>query len=779
MRYLCPDYKTEWVRKYNAASMEQMIRWVVKHNRLVVIMVVMITIFFGWQMKGLKINSDILSSLPEDDPVAGLYLEIGEEFGGNDMGMVVLEVDDVFTVEAIEAVHRITDTIRFASGVASVTSLTNVLDIKSSEWGIEVGKLIDEYALPDTQEAVDTIRDYVMSKEMYRGGLVSEDGTSTVVMFTLDHGIDHKAVVEEIRARTDALGIQGVISMGGLPVMMDDVNRLIIQDVIRLVPLVFLLICLILFLSFRTWRDTVLPLLTAGVSVVWTMGIMALTGFSLTIISNIIPVVLMAVGSAYAIHVLNHVRLHATPGDRNALIRAVSFISVPVILASVTTIIGFVSFVFGAYLTMIRDFGLFTAIGTLIALLLSLTLVPAMLSFFKVKRAPETLEDPSVGDRKKFVSDLQGLPSKEKSNTLTALVKWMLRRPVPVMVVWLMVLLACVYGITMLRTSVNMTHYFKPGFPTRVAEDILQQKFGGSMPVFVLFEGDMQDPQVLKQMAATEEFMKSDPNIFSTQSVAGLIEQMNDAMEAGYRVPDDRAQIEQLWFLLEGQEMMDQLVNDALDRGIIQTRFASIDSRDMEVFSERMTQFLEGQQGEVYKVSFTGMPSVYVELNNSLIRSQVSSLIIAIIMVLLLVSTILVSLKHGVLAAIPVISTVVLLLGFMGLWGIPLDVATVLVASVALGIGIDYSIHVITGFRHHLKLSGDPRTALVNTILTSGRAVIINMVSVSAGFMLLMFSQIIPLQHFGILVAVSMIASGFGALTLLPVLLSVKVESRK
>jgi uncharacterized protein len=759
--------------------MEQLIRWVVKHNRAVVLMVVLITLLLGWQLQGLKINSDILSSLPEDDPLAGLYLEIGEEFDGNDMGMVVLEVDDVFTVESMDAIHRLTDTIRFAEGVLSVTSLTNVLDIKSSEWGIEVGNLVDEYALPDTQEAMDTLRHYVMSKQMYRGALVSEDGQATVIMFTLQHGIDHQKVAHNIRARVHDLGLPGKISMGGLPIMMDDVNRLIIQDVVRLVPLVFLLICLILYLSFRTWRGTILPLLTAGIAVVWTMGFMALTGTSLTIISNIIPVVLVAVGSAYTIHVINSVALFARIGDREALIRAVKYIAIPVVLASLTTVIGFVSFIFGAYLTMIRDFGLFTALGTLIALILSLTLVPALLSFQKAKVTSDGTADGAQPIRKNPEYDLHSLPSKEKSTRLIALVKWMLRRPTTVISVWAVVLLICIAGITMIRTSVNMTHYFKPGFPTRVAEDILQQKFGGSMPVFMLFEGDMQDPEVLKRMAAAELFMKQDPNISTTQSVAGLIEQMNEAMEAGYKVPDDRAQIEQLWFLLDGQEMMDQLVNKELTRGIIQTRFASIDSRDMAVFSEGMTEFIENQNSEVCKVSFTGMPSVYIALNDSLIRSQVSSLLIAIVMVLLMVSLMLKSFRYGVLATIPVVSTVVLLLGFMGLVGISLDVATVLVASVALGIGIDYSIHVITGYRHHLALTGDCHAAILRTLLTSGKAVVINMVSVSAGFLLLLFSQIVPLQNFGLLVAVSMIASGFGALTLLPVLLSLKVESRK
>ena len=125
----------------------------------------------------------------------------------------------------------------------------------------------------------------------------------------------------------------------------------------------------------------------------------------------------------------------------------------------------------------------------------------------------------------------------------------------------------------------------------------------------------------------------------------------------------------------------------------------------------------------------------------------------------------------GVFATIPIIATIIVLFGFMGATGIPLDIATVLVASIALGIGIDYSIHIITHFNHIHKKTKNLNGAMEETIVISGKAIVINVLSVSAGFLVLIFSQMVPLQNFGILVALSMVGSGFGALTLLPVLL--------
>lgn len=746
--------------------MEKLTRIIIKLKWIIVASVLALTIFFGYQTQFLTINSDILSSLPDDDPIASLYKEIGTQFGGNDMGMIVLESDNVFKTEILQHIKQITDSVRYTDGVSTVTSLTNILDIKSSEWGLEIGKLVDEYNLPDKQSQLDSLKNYVFSKEMYKGAIVSEDGTATVVMFTLLPDADKQAVAKEIKSKVENLNLPETLYFGGLPMMMNDINELIIADIVWLLPIVFVIIALILLLSFKSFRGVLLPLLTAGIAVIWTIGIMVVTGYELTIISNIIPVVLLALGSAYTIHVLNSINQRKEKDRKQALKKALTYIIVPVILAAVTTAIGFVSFVFGAYLTMIKDFGIFTAVGTLIALLLSIFFVPALISAFSMYRKKIETDQP------------------EKENILThkilqPLVTLLFKHPKYLLTAWGILLLLSIGGMFFIKTSVNMADYFKKDNPTRVSEDVMQKKFGGSLPVFVVFEGDMQSPDVLKMMIKTEHFMKEDPNIDMTQSVADLVEQMNDAMGEGKMIPDDKAKIAQLWFLLDGQDVMTQLVSEDLDKGIIQSRFASVDSKNIDEFTSKMNKFIQENKSENIKIELTGMPSVYVKLNDSLIQSQYSSLIIAIIMVLLIVGLMLRSISKGVYATIPIIATILILFGFMGITGIPLDIATVLVGSIALGIGIDYSIHIITGFNFHLKETGDAEKAIEKTILSSGNAVIINVLSVAAGFLVLIFSQIVPLQNFGILVAISMFGSGIGALTLLPIILILANRKRK
>ena len=746
--------------------MKQFTRKILKNRWIIIASVIVLTLFFGYQTRFISINSDIVSSLPDDDPAALLFKNIGNQFGGNEMGMIVLESDNVFKNDLLKHVKQITDSLKITHGVSTVTSLTNILDIKSTEEGIEIGKLVDEYNLPDNQSQLDSLKSYVFSKEMYKGAIVSEDGTATVIMFTLLPDADKQAVAKEIKEKTEALNLPEIIYFGGLPFMVNDVSDLIISDIVWLLPIVFIVIALILYFSFKSLRGVLMPLLTAGIAVIWTIGIMVTAGHELTIILNIVPIILLAVGSAYTIHVINSFNVSKTTDINQTIIKALGYVIIPVVLAAVTTAIGFVSFVLGAYLTMIRDFGIFTAIGVMVSLILAIFFVPALTSVFSKNDNKKTAD---LTEKKTILSHV----------ILQPLSNLLFKHPKYIFSIWGILMVISIVGMFLIKTSTNMADYFKKDNPTRISEDLMQKKFGGSFPVFVVFDGDVQSPEVLKTMIKTEQFMKQDPNISITQSVADLIEQMNDAMLEGKKIPDDRTKIEQLWFLLDGQDIMPQLVSEDLDRGIIQSKFASVENKEIEAFTKKMQQFIEENSNENCKIELTGMPSVYVRLNDSLIKSQFSSLLIALVLVVLIVGLIFRSFSKGIYATIPIIATILVLFGFMGFTGIPLDIATVLVGSIALGIGIDYSIHFISGFNSHLKENGDAEKAIEKTLLSSGKAIIINVTSVAAGFLVLLFSQLVPLQNFGLLVAISMFGSGLGSLTLLPVILILANRKRK
>jgi predicted RND superfamily exporter protein len=746
--------------------MEKLSRGIIRFRWLIIVIVLALTVFLGYQIKFVKINSDVINSLPESDPYASLLKQIGEKFGGNKMGMVILETDNIYRTDVLEHVKQMTDTLQFLDGISTVTSLTNIIDIKSGEDGLEVGKLVDEYDLPDTQDELDKLRERVLEKEMYRGAIVSEDGTATVILFTLLEDANVVLVARAVKEKTVAMAIPETLYYAGSPMMVTSISDMIKADLYKLIPISLLVIAFILLLSFRSLKGVILPILTAVIAIIWTIGSMALGGFEMSIISNNIPILLLAVGTAYSIHVLNRINEVREQDGSRVLVIALTHVLVPVLLAALTTVIGFLSFIFGSYLTMIRDFGIFTALGTFFSVALSIFFVPAVLSGFAIP--VEKRNRKNKNNRNSYMVEYLLLPLKNL----------LFRHPKYILTGWAVVIFVSIGGIFLIKRSVNIQDYFKKDNPARVADYLMEKKFGGSKPVFVLFEGDMQDPEVLQTMIRAENYMKKSPDIMTTQSVADLIVELSDGFGEGRQIPDDRDKIEQMWFMIDGNEIMSRFVNEDLTEGIIISKFISPENKAKKEFSKYMQKFIRENSTEKCRISLTGMPFIDVIMSNSLLRSQIGSLVIAILFVIVIVGLILRSFFRGIYASMPIIASTIFLFGIMGFTGIPLNIATVLVASVTVGIGIDYSIHVISNFHYWMKNGEEIQEALKDTILVSGKAIIINVVSVTVGFLVLLLSEMVPLQYFGLLIGISMVISGLAALTLLPVILIIMNKIR-
>jgi hypothetical protein len=740
--------------------MNKLAKSILRYRWWIFSLVLAFTVFTAYQIRYMQINSDVISSLPDDDPDAAMLKRVARQFGSNKMGMVILETEDIFRTGVIEQVRRITDTIANIEGVIGVSSLTNIIDIRGGDDGLVIGKLVDDYELPRSREELNLLRERVYSKDLYKGSIVSEDGTATLIIFSLGEEADAEQVALEVIRKTSAMDIPETLYYAGSPMMVTAISGLISSDLLRLLPMAFLLITIILAFACRSIRGVVLPLVNVAIAIIWTMGLMALFGYRLSMISNNIPIILLAVGSAYSIHVLNRIKQMRDTDRRKALLKALIYIFIPVVLAAVTTAIGFMSFIFASYLDMIRDFGIFTSLGTLFAALLSLFFTPAVIAGFSI-----------------YNKKLAGKKQEVKRSLLTdyflaPLKRLLVRHPKYILTTWSILILISISGIFLIERSVDIQDYFKRNNPARLAENIMINKFGGSKPIFVVFSGDVQSPELLNLMVETAEHMQQSPDVIATQSVADLILEISDALGEGRKIPGEKEQIEQLWWLLEGNEIMRAYVNESLDEAVIISKFVSADNRSKIEFARYMKAFIETHSNENCRIEITGMPFVDVTMDNSLIRSQLGSLSIAIIMVIVIVGIILRSLKTGFYTTIPIIAAIIILFGVMGFAGIPLNIATVLVASVALGIGIDYSIHVINNVKQLMKdRKNDIGQALEETILISGKGIVINVISVSAGFLILLFSEMVPLQYFGFLVALSMVGSGIGSLTLLPVIL--------
>ncbi len=739
--------------------MKKLASLIIKFRIGIIIGVVLLTLFFGYSLKNLTINPDIVSYFPKSDPVVQLFNYIGEEYGGNQIAIVAIEADEIFQKDVIRNIQEITADIQMLDGVSYVTSLTNVLNIKDDEFGgIEIGKLIDEYELPESLEELQAIKKYTFSKDMYRGKLISEDSKSSLIVCRLDSEADKIKVAKEIKEIINNKDLSVKALYGGIPFQLIDLSNIMLNDISLLIPIISLLIALSLFASFHSVRGVVLPLLSVAFSSIWTLGVMSIFNVPLTVISNIIPVILMAVGSAYSIHVINKfnevVASNAKRIEQSK--QALSEISFPVLLASITTIVGFVAFIFGSYLEMIRDFGLFSALGILFALIISLTFVPSVLSLLPVKKLSHSMK------------------SKNKKGIILFMDKisiFVLKNEKLIIILGIIFFVIGILGIPKIQRSVDMLEYFKKGTNIRLTERMMEHKFGGSIPIQIIVKGDIQSPDVLKEMKKFEDFLDSQGDVKNPQSVADLIEEMNNVMGDGKVIPDSKEKITNLWFMLEGEDIMSQLVNSDYTEAIIQATIISIDTKRIDQLVKDVKAYIDNLDNPNFTFTQTGMHLIYKKLDDSMIKSQIQSLIIALVLIFLIMMVQMHSVSGGLVGLIPIFFTIASIFGVMGYFKIPLDIATVLVGSISIGIGIDYSIHFINRFKKEFAKNHIELEALEITLETTGKAIVINVVTVMLGFLVLMFANLIPLQRFGILVAITMIGSGIGAITILPAII--------
>jgi predicted RND superfamily exporter protein len=727
---------------------------IVRFRFAVLALVVALTAFFTFQLKYLEVDSNIVDALPETDTVVQRFRAVGESFGSNEIGLVIIQNDNnVFLPQTLAHIQQVTDTLSGMEGIIRVTSLTNLTNFNTTDDAFEVDDLISDW--PKNEADAEALKNEITTNTMVVGTIVSEDATAAVVLFNFESGSDIKATATLVRQKIEALNLPEEVYFAGSTFLTGYVADMIRTDMARLIPIAFLLISFILFISFRSARGVILPILTAALAILWAIGTFVALGLKLSMVSNNVPIIILAVGSAYAIHVVNRVNQSLESDASKAIIESLKMIAIPVVLTALTTMVGFLSFVLGAYLSMIRDFGLLAALGTIYSAALALVFIPALLSLFSKnhEREPET----DIRERKPFMYRIFLKPIYE-SVTL---------HPKRILAIWVALFGLGVIGVFQLQRSVSVADYFKKSHPANKADRVMEAKFGGSKPLFVVFKGDVQSPELLNGMKNLSTYLLASDYVTSAQSVADVVTRLYRALGGETDIPEEKAYVEQLWFML-GQQDLSQLITEDLDQALIIAKFNNYGQAHIEDFNAYVAEYLKAHPSESYTIEISGMPYVNQRLDQSLVRSQLTSLLVAIVLVVALVSLIFKSVIEGLYASIPIIATIAILYGVMGLTGIPLNVVTVLVASVAMGIGIDYAIHYISHFNDALKRGFELNNAVEEAVMISGKAILINFISVSAGFMVLVFSDLMPMVYFGVLIALSMLGSSMGALTLLP-----------
>ena len=752
---------------------------------IIIVLTILLTGFFGYFAQFIERDHSMNRLVPPNEPIRIFYEEFRKHF--NIESKIIIAVHNpqgIFSPETLKQISRLSKNITALKLVDDVQSLTMIENISASDGMITVQPLAD--SPPRTAQEVQAFAKAARSNPMIHNGLVSKDETSTVMFAQPAFAIDetHKAVEcsKAIYEITDNDPGPGKIYVTGLPIVFGLSNRMMDRDNRVMLPLVTLLLVLLLWVSFRTVRGVWIPLTVVVVSVIWTYGFVGLVGMKTTIICASIPIVLVSMGIADGIHVLHEYYHHLRKGQDNlgAIHLTMKEMNSPVLMTSLTTAVGFVA-LSTSKIGPIREYGFAVALGIIWAMIFSLTFIPAALTIL---------------GKPKRLSSAQALRAGMLERFCKSLGRYSLQHAKKIVAAFALILIVTGAISTFLKVRNNPVTYFLEGSDLRISDKFLNRHFAGTGEISVQVDGlepdALKDPELLSDIEKFQQRVEQLAVVGGTTSVNDFLKRMNVVLHDdnpsfdripgtrqdlgdGWTAEKGRSKVAQYFLLYEttGGEDLARAVDFTYQRAHIHIQVKSNDSNDYRTIMDRVNEAAkELFVKDECKLSFTGAGAINLKVVEYLVRGQIMSLIVSFIGVFLMLVVLFRSFTHAVIGAIPLIITVTTNFAVMVLSGIPLNMGTALIASVIIGVGVDYSIHFIHRYRLETKRTGDILATVEITMDTSGRAILFNAFSVGGGFAILLASSFMPLVYLGVLLPLVMLVNALAALCVIPAFLN-------
>lgn len=766
---------------------------VVQRPKLTLLLGLLLTCFLGYHAWHLRIDSSIENLYDQNDPNKKYYEEVRARFGSDDMGMIGLVTENVYTPATLEKIKRITAEVEKVDGVESVQSLTNVPD--------PIADLGDPPLLipriPTDPAALDALRYKVADNPIYLN-VVSRDGKGAAILIFLKQQAGENELSQ--KARDDRL--QEIVAreqgpeelyLTGIQHITVTSLRLMQRDLRTFTPLSVAVIMVVLGFCFRNVRGVLLPLMSVLCGVVWTLGIMVLTGEAITIGTLVLPSLLIVIGSTYSIYIIAQYEDEIQKGGtvEEVVLRALTRVSIPVTVAAFTTVVGFATLLVNRIGT-IRALGLYAAVGFGCVTVVVLTLMPAALTLLPL---PHRRVARKESDR------LAGL--------LAQVRQFDRQYRVPIMVVAALLVIPCVWGVSRIRADSNFIQYFKKDSPVRRANEIISEKIGGTQNFDIIVNSSKKGGAItfdlLERIKGLQTYLAALPGIDQTVSIVDYCELLDRAIQSNgtgdaaggseegktltppatsagtpmttfWQHPEQLGGVRQLVYLNQRQRgpanaFAAVLSSDSsIARVVVRTRLTS--SSDIMHTAETIRRYGREHFPPEVTVRPTGSLILLNEATEDIVWGQIASLGFALVVIFMVLSLLFLSIKVGFLSLLPNILAILLLFGVMGMTGITLNVGTSIIASIAIGIAVEDAIRYLARLSDEIRTTHDQEKAIFQTISTVGKPIIYASAALGLGFMVFLFSNFVPIQKFGFLTALTVAVAFVNDLVLLPALLA-------
>jgi predicted RND superfamily exporter protein len=714
-----------------------------------------------------------------NDPGIPVYRQATRDFGNDDLYVIVMETDDVFTTANLETLKRLTNRLRGLPGIAGVESLTRALSVRydPATEQIEVTRLIEE--IPDDARALEGLRERALGDPVYRKTLVSGDSRATAINITFQPMTDADFVARNLDGRIEALlaeekGPGQRFFIAGRPHVRAQAYHLMISDIATLVPIAVAIAAMVLWLMGGSVAGVLLPLVSCSTATLWVFGAMATVGIDINLITLVLGSMMICIGSVYGVHVYARYEVIAAgvADRRSAALASLCYARVPVVMAGVTTCIGF-----GALLLTdipaTNELGAFSILGVASVTLISLTGVPAALARLP---AAGPLRGASPGAPGSWASRGFGALL---DHTLGVIARVAVGRPGAVLVVWSVFLVIAGFAIPRIAIDTDVITFFLKDSRVRTDFAAVNELLTGAVPIYVLVhgeeEGAFRDPPTLRAVERLQARLEGLEGVGQVLSSVDLIRLANEAMHQGdtaeARIPDTRTGLAEATFLLPKAKLR-RFSTSNHSRGNLVVRTGQSGSAAVRALEDRIRGVLE--TADLPPGFSTGVTGNAVLLNRSadgIAGNQATQVGFAAVTIFLLICAVFRSFRVGLISMVPNVIPVVIFFGVLGAGAAALSLPTSLIGSIALGIAIDDTMHFLVAYQKRRGEGLSPDEAADQCIRQVGRPIVMTSIMLVVGFLVILASGFATLREFGALTALTMGICLTTDLLLLPALL--------
>lgn len=721
----------------------------------------------------MKTDNSIEIWLSKNDRDFEYYKGFLKKFGDEEFLVIALSAVDIFTKERIQEINAIAERLKKFDGVVSVTSLADVFKdtIKSP---LFQEKLKGQKSRP----VLNVFKKAVITDPLYQNTLISGNGKTTAVIAVVKSmkPESRKQLVSEIRTllkdmAEKSAGKKHTYHLAGPTVVNAELDRMSKQDMTRLTPFMFVLSLVVLGCLFRRISGVLIPMAMVSLCLVWITGCFVLCGQTMNMISNMLHPLTFIIALSASIHLINHYYHESTVSTsvENAIYNTLQNVGIPILMTTITTIVGFISLATSSIPPVLIT-GLFMSGCAALTFFMSMICLPVLLSFIPIKGHTCVSTCPREnGDGRDSHYAEKDIKGERAFNTFFSLLgHFAVRYKGITLSCALAAGLFFLWGISKLKVESDIMASFPKNSLIAKDNNYIESRLMGLLPVEIIAEAandaSILQPGVLNNIVTLQRYLKGFPEITNSLSVADYIQKTHQIVKGSkqypYSIPTTEKEAADYVKLASvyGNKYMNSLYSKELRDARISVRMKQVGSSRYQEIINSIKEYIRSHlDTTILSWHITGIVPLLINVQDNILWSEIQSFSLAFLLTFVSTAVALKSVKIGLISIIPNLLPITITLGFMGLTGMKLDAATIMIASIALGISVDNTIHIFYRFKKEISIDGDYSKAVCHTLQGVGRTALFTSLSAVFGFMVFSFSSFKPIQYFGVLTSITIL----------------------